>query len=41
MFNKEFIHINMIYSSSPEVGQEMASGKFWLKLNKKYFYLLQ
>ena len=37
MFNKEFIHINMIYSSSPEEGQEKASGK----LNKKYFYLLQ
>jgi len=26
MFNKEFIHINIIYSSSPEETPEMISG---------------
>jgi hypothetical protein len=41
MFNKEFLHINIIYSSSPVVGQEIISGQFWMKLNKKYFYLSQ
>jgi len=39
MFNKQFIHINKSYSYSPEVRQEMTSGKFWMKLKKKYFYL--
>jgi len=39
MFNKQFIHINISYSSSPELGQEMTSGKFWMKLNGNYFYL--
>jgi hypothetical protein len=41
MLNKDFIHINTVYRSSPEVGQEMISGKFWMKLQKKNFYLLQ
>jgi len=39
IFNKQFIHINTSYSSSPEVGQEINSGKFWMKFNKNYFYL--